>query len=288
LKSLRLTYADLELDADALARGFLDLRQCDRVIRDEDVTVLKPNGQPLVVYAKDALPMDLCRETFAAIRHLEPSSDNRGTASGMPRHFPVKSDGTRSRTTNAVPVPSAVMGFLDPNPRTPWCRMTRFTLDHLEEYEALQPLLRAIDVKYRGLTPEHWRRQRAFANRVGSDFIVPGTAFSSITVNRNYCTAAHTDGGNYRAGLAATAVLSGGIFNGSQLIFPRYRTGVDLRMGGLCVADMHELHGNAPLRVACGGVRFSPVCYMRAGIGACGTQGEEWRRAAERSWRVTC
>jgi hypothetical protein len=287
LKSIRLGYSDLELDADELGRKFIDLSRCDRVIRDEDATVLKPNGQPLVVYAKGALPVDLCRETLAVIRHLEPSSDNRGMASGMPRHRPIRSDGTLSRTTRAEPVPSSVMGFLDAEPRTPWCRMTRFTLDHPDEYEALQPLLRAIDAQYRELTPEHWRRQRAFANHV-PDFVVPGTTFSSITVNRDYCTAAHTDGGNYRPGLAATAVLSGGTFDGGELIFPRYRTAVDLRMGGLCVADMHELHGNAPLHVARGGVRFSLVCYMRAGMGTCGTQADEWRRAAERAWRVTC
>jgi hypothetical protein len=79
--------------------------------------------------------------------------------------------------------------------------------------------------------------------------------------------------------MGVMAVLEGGHFGGGELIFPRYRTAVDMRTGGLCLADVHELHGNAPMW----GRRFtrlSLVFYARERMVDCGTPAEEREHAA--------
>jgi hypothetical protein len=258
---IRLTHADLMLDAKKLAGQFLDARHYDRVVRD-DAVVLRPDGRLLLLYAGDVLPPSLCEAVFEASKHLHPTSDNRGTAAGGHRRI----------------APSDVFGFLDRYPTNPYCRMTGFTIDHDAEYETALPLFVAISRKYQELAPHHWEVQHRFADTVSPDFVIPGTTFTSVTINRDFRTAAHTDSGNYRPGLEAIAVLAGGRYEGCELVFPRYRTAVDMRMGGLCLADMHELHGNAPLVGR--GLRLSLVCYARAGMCRCGSAEEEWRRAA--------
>jgi hypothetical protein len=45
------------------------------------------------------------------------------------------------------------------------------------------------------------------------------------------------------------AVLEGGRYFGCELTFPKYRTAVDMCTGGLCLADVHEWHGNARFSV---------------------------------------
>jgi hypothetical protein len=256
---IRLTYRDLMPDSDALEGEYLDMRHSVRVVRDA-TTVLKPDGQLLLTYAPDVLPRSGYPEAFDALSNLAPSSDNRGTAAGGDRR-------------NA---PSAVLGFLDRD-RNRWCRMTTFTVDNGEEYEAALPLFAAVSSLYRELAPQHWWAQRRFVDGVSPDFIIPGTVFSSVTVNRTFRTAAHTDSGNRRPGLEAMVVLACADDgrHGGDLIFPRYRTGVAVSPGGLLLADMHELHGNAPLL----GPRTSIVCYVRSGMDECGTRVEEWQRA---------
>jgi 2-oxoglutarate-Fe(II)-dependent dioxygenase family protein len=257
---IRLTYRDLMLDADALEGEYLDVGHCVRVVRDA-TTVLKPDGQLLLTYAPDVLPRSGYPEAFDALSHLAPSSGNRGTAAGGDRRD----------------APSAVLGFLDRD-RNRWCRMTNFTVDNGEAYEAALPLFAAVSSLYRELAPQHWAAQNRFVERASPDFIIPGTVFSSVTLNRNWRTAAHTDSGNRRPGLEAMVVLGDGRHSG-ELIFPRYRMGVAVTPGGLLLADMHELHGNAPLL----GPRTSIVCYVRSGMDECGTRVEEWQRAVPRN-----
>jgi hypothetical protein len=113
---------------------------------------------------------------------------------------------------------------------------------------------------------------------VSPDFIIPGSVFSSVTFNKNWRTHAHTDTGNRRPGLEALLVLASGDISGCEVVFPRYRTAVAVTHGGLLVADMHSLHGNAPLFGP--GLRVSLVCYTREGISRCGSAAEEWARGS--------
>jgi hypothetical protein len=83
-----------------------------------------------------------------------------------------------------------------------------------------------------------------------------------------------------REGFGVLTVLHAGTYTGGHLVFPKYRVAVDLRTGGVLLADVHEAHGNTPLIGTPGSfVRLSLVCYYRAGMRACGSASEENARA---------
>lgn len=273
MRTLQLTYSDLA-PADHLAGQCLDARHCARIVSDT-CTVLKPDGTPLLIYVKDALPRSVCRGAFEAITDIPLNSANRGVASGSPLYL-------AGGRLQARQVPSGVMGFLDRSPRLPYCRMTALTMDHPGALRAAGPLAVTACRLFRELAPDRWEAQRAFVNGVSPSFVIPATVFTTITVNRNWRTAAHRDAGDYRPGMGVMAALEGGSYQGGELIFPRFRTAVDLRTGGICCADVHELHGNAPI-VGWPGryVRLSFVFYAREQMHECGTPRQE-REHAER------
>ena len=96
---------------------------------------------------------------------------------------------------------SDVLGYLERGPRTRYCRMTAFTLGHIELYEAVIPFARAVDRVFRRLAPDRWKAQHNFVSTVQPDFVIPGTVFTSITLNQTERMAAHADRGDYRPGL---------------------------------------------------------------------------------------
>ena len=78
--------------------------------------------------------------------------------------------------------------------------------------------------------------QRAFVATVPPEYVIPGTVFTTVTMDRNWRTAAHRDTGDYQLGFGVLAVLEGGHFTGGELIFPKYGTAVNLRTGGVLLA----------------------------------------------------
>lgn len=282
MKTIRLRPADVLSDVNAgnLEGCFLYGPHFDRTIR-ESTTVLKPDGSPLLIYVRDAIPTQTCasvRNRFKSVRLGW--TDARGLAAGGSAFRKVRRDGKRSGVVRWRPIRSDVLGFLDRVPRNPYCRMTHFTRTNLPAYAAMRPLVAAADQAFRQWAPDRWEAQKAFVNRVSRDFVIPDTVFTSVTVNRSVRTAAHTDRHDYRPGMGVMAVIEDGRFYGGELIFSKYRTAVDMRTGGVCLADVHELHANAPM-VGERFVRWSFILYARDGMGRCAASVEAERvRAA--------
>ena len=90
-------------------------------------------------------------------------------------------------------------------------------------------------------------------------YTIPGTMFSTVTVNRTALFRAHEDGSNLPGGLACLAAF--GDFVGGDLCFPRFGVSCPIEPGDLLICDSsQEQHGNiGPL---CG-ERISIVAYMR-------------------------
>ena len=90
-------------------------------------------------------------------------------------------------------------------------------------------------------------------------YTVPGTMFSTITVNRTALFRAHEDGNNLAGALSCLAAF--GNFSGGELCFPRFGVSCPLEPGDLLIGDTNrEQHGNiGPLT----GNRISVVTYMR-------------------------
>jgi hypothetical protein len=90
-------------------------------------------------------------------------------------------------------------------------------------------------------------------------YTVPGTMFSTITVNKSALFRCHADGKNLPGALACLAAF--GDFAGGDLCFPRFGISCAIEPCDLLIGDnAFEQHGNiGPLS----GERISIVAYMR-------------------------
>lgn len=297
-----------ESQADKLAGEFLDERHYTLVVGgQEDADVIKPNGDLLLRYRANVLPRSLCAQAYPVLRLATPISKNRGKAAGgeisakdfvLANHASakiesqkgtrvrlMKLDGTVSNTMYAKPVNSGIIGAFDRSARTPYCRLTAFNIDHYKEFEIARPFIEAIDGVFQSSLPERYEAQMAVIRQTKPDWIIRGTSFTTVTVNKNFRTACHKDKGDLSAGFGVMSVLQAGSYAGGYLVFPRYRVAVDMRTGGVCLADVHEWHGNTEMIGVEGQwERVSVVCYYRARMIECGTPEEERLRASrERS-----
>lgn len=130
---------------------------------------------------------------------------------------------------------------------------------HLAENnpEYLDKLLQQMDDEDQGF---HYHMRFGLKDgNVMMGHTVPGTMFSTITVNRTALFRAHEDGNNLAGALSCLAAF--GKFSGGDLCFPRFGVSCPLEPGDLLIGDTNrEQHGNiGPLM----GNRISVVTYMR-------------------------
>lgn len=258
-----------------------------------------PDNRPLAVYLPGVLTGYLDEPGVYDILHSLRSSrtNNRGLASGskrfQTRHGAAQGseDGRRGTgRTYSRQVPSMIAGAVDPQGQKQHCRLTAWTGTHMPQWQALQPLFRAVAVNQKLYVPERAAAQQEQADKTDPAWVVPGTPFSTITVNNTYPTGVHTDKGDLDAGFSTIAVLRRGPYVGGHLVFPEYRVAVDLHHGDLILMDAHQWHGNTALVCACGrepngsceecgAERISIVSYFRTKITECGTPDQELRKA---------
>lgn len=252
-----------------------------------------PDNRPLAVYLPGVLTGELDKPGIYEILHgLQPlRTNNRGVASGSQRfrtrHGAAKPGGGR---TYSRQVSSAIIGAADPQGQKVHCRLTAWTGTHLPQWQALQPLLQMVATNQKLFVPERAAAQQAEADRTDPAWVVPGTPFSTITVNNTYPTGVHTDKGDLDAGFSTIACLRRGPYTGGHLVFPEYRVAVDMHHGDLLLMDAHQYHGNTALVCGCGrepngcctecgAERISVVSYFRTKVAECGSPEEEYRRA---------
>lgn len=174
-----------------------------------------------------------------------------------------------SSTTYANRVRSGIAGWFDRYPRLPYGRPTAFTQDCPEAFAKSFPLLRHLAKGMKRLAPDRYAAQMSAVKSIDPKFVVSGTPFTTITVNRTFRTAAHRDGGDLESGISNLTVLSNtGRYSGGYLVFPEIRTAVDVRPGDLLVVDNHRfIHGNTQIEVADDEAeRMALVCYFREGM----------------------
>lgn len=120
-------------------------------------------------------------------------------------------------------------------------------------------------------------------DRTQPEWLIPGTPFTTVTVNRNWQTAVHTDRGDLKAGLSLITAMRRGEFTGGYLVFPHYRIAVDLQDRDLLMFDSHHMHGNTPIVGKVGQwERVSCVLYFRERMADCLTAQAELERAQHR------
>jgi hypothetical protein len=111
-----------DAEADALNTAYLTDDHYDELIAGRPARRDKENGEPLLVYLPGAILGVLSAELLDALRRAAKETHNRESAA----------DGS---------VLSGIMGYYDPYPRWPYCRVTAFTRDDQAGWRAVLPLV---------------------------------------------------------------------------------------------------------------------------------------------------
>ena len=181
-------------------------------------------------------------------------------------------------TTYANGVFSGIAGWFDRYPRIPYGRATSYTQREPEKFAMSFPFLQTLSKGFKDLLPQRFAAQMNAASKVDSGFLVPGTPFTTITVNKTFRTACHFDAGDLTTGLSNLLVLSNnGNYSGCYLVAPEYRVAVNVRPGDLLLINNHEvMHGNTEIKLLDEEAeRVSLVCYFREKMLELGTKDYE-------------
>jgi hypothetical protein len=186
------------------------------------------------------------------------TSCNRKTATG--------SNCEQSRT------PTGILGYIDcltPQQKTllfginNGARKTKFLKEKNKEWIETLSLYEKVDEIFKQATPKHYKQQKKEYNKIHSQLKIPKTNFTTITVNRNFRTATHTDKGDLKNGLSCIICIGNNKYKGGFLGFPKQKVLVKMRPGDVIFMDSHQPHCNTKLNTDKSGVRFSLVCYVR-------------------------
>ena len=255
-----------------------------------------------LVFRKGAFSPELCEGAYKGLRGAARPSKNRGVAGGKvdPSRFgrdvakiiPV-GDGTRARyitkdglvsdTVEANTTMGGIAGYYPPTARNPYARPTAYTRDNWDLFEESWPYLKEMTKLFSEINPIRYSNQKSFveANDL-QEWVIPGTLFSTITVNKNFQTACHQDAGDLKQGFENFGVLESGPddYVGGYTVFPKFRLAFDCRHGDFAAMDVaHHWHGNCPIEPAVEGKenfeRISLVCYIREDLAGVGSKVEE-------------
>lgn len=177
-----------------------------------------------------------------------------------------------SDTTYANQVNSGIAGYYDRYPRIPYGRATSYTQKNEELFSKCFPFMEELSRKFESLLPNRFAAQQEAANKLDPRFRVSGqkTPFTTITVKKNFRTAAHRDAGDLSDGFSnLTVVAKEKEWTGGYLVLPEYRVAIDVRPGDLLLINNHDgIHGNTEIMPPEGKTveemeRISLVCYFR-------------------------
>lgn len=246
-----------ESEMESLLGTYVDIDDSWTVATDESC-FMRDDDSVIAILRKNVIPTELVDIAIKCYKRVGMTvSTNRGYASGMTTRGKSHAKYDRGREAN-----SGIMGFIDnTNLRRP-CRLTQFSRNHFETYSRGLPFIQCIDRCFASALPDAHARQLAEASK--TEFHIPSTAFSTVTVNYNFRTSVHKDSGDYRDGFGNLVVCQRGV-EGGYILFPRYKLAIAADTGDFVAMDVHEYHCNSPivLRDPANGYRLSFVCYLR-------------------------
>lgn len=173
------------------------------------------------------------------------------------------------KTTYGNVVNSGIAGYFDRYPRIPYGRATAYTEKNAEKFAKCYPYMRKLDKLFAELLPQRYGVQRRCADYLDPRFKISDTVFTTITVNKNFRTAAHRDAGDLHQGFSNLSVISKDgkkHWEGGLLVLPEYEVAIELFPGDLLLINNHHgIHGNTEIEEISGTPlqRISVVCYFR-------------------------
>lgn len=256
------------------------------------IHVLKPDGTTLLKYVPDWFSA-YTSALKPIMRKMATGTNNRMSAAGAEKNaivpnmdgkgHKIKQNGAVSKTHRGATVHSGIAGNFERTVRQPYCRQTSFVLQNLSKWRKYIGFMQKADAGFAEHLPERHEAQKEYASATHEAWVVPGTCFTTATINRNWQTALHTDKGDLEQGFGVMACFRNELYEGAELCFPAFSCGINMRDGSLLLADVHEWHGNRPFTaVKAGFERISNVLYYRQHMRECGTPAEELTRAKNR------
>lgn len=239
------------------------------IIYDEDVDIYtedeKGNKKLLAKLRKQVIDPDIIKTGWEGFWVAASPSRMRGAAAGPIQKTSKywkkrtlantkgwttsyqKQDGTISNMKVNNQVFSAVLGYFNAThlPKLP-CRITTYTRSHWKYFKHGIPFIEALDNCFKVLVPEKHKAQQAAASEKPL-LQIADTAFSSVTVNRNFRTGLHMDDGDFIGGYGNLSVIERGHYHGGFTLFPQYRIGFNVRTGDFLAMDVHQWHCNTAL-----------------------------------------
>ena len=253
-------YTDEELDKK---EGMYLTEKDAKEIFDQDVDVY--DGDKVVAkFRKNVIPKDIIQKGWEAFYETAATSRNRGAAAGpiqlksgyWKKRNPVEVKGwstrymqdgkiSKMRVNNLVY--SSVLGYFEETPfmKLP-CRLTSYTQRYFDNYKRGIPYIQFLNKCFETLNPTEYKKQLARIKKNPS-YRIDNTAFSSVTINRNFRTALHKDAGDYKEGFGNLSVIERGKYSGGATIFPKYGIGFNVRTGDYIAMDVHEFHCNTEM-----------------------------------------
>jgi hypothetical protein len=258
---------------DTILNSFVKPSHIKNIIT-ESCDVYTKEGKLLLKFRKDILNDKHVDDFYKNVNKFAHNwSSNRGNTSGVKK-------GTRNVLDNPH-IMTNIFGYFDKwSPRQKFVfnklkekplvdvRVCKFNMDSPEKYEKTIPLLEQISKLYKKLTPVFFKSQNDKAKQ--TQFRIGNTAFTTVTTNINFRTTVHYDKGDDEEGFGNLVVFEKqGKYTGGETCFPQYGIGVDVREGDFLLMDVHEPHGNLPIKkLTKDAERMSIVCYLRKGVWA--------------------
>ena len=274
--------------ADNVAKTHINESHYDFVLDHSADLYDMATGDMLAKFRKKEMPMDILLAGYENFKHSLAISTNRGDAAGGSKPRGVNKDGSISKVMEAPPVLSGNVGYMDPGGLNRFCRLTAFGRDHFEtHFKGGFPFVEYIDKKYKELCPDHHKRQVKTANETNANYVLGNTAFSTITVNKNFRTAVHKDGGDHPDGFGNLFVYREGDWKKGYFVLPEWAIGVDMQNQDMLFVDVHRWHGNEEFEGldpdSDETLRVSFVLYYRTGLRTCPGPKEELQRIKNKS-----
>jgi hypothetical protein len=157
-------------------------------------------------------------------------------------------DGRKSIMKVNNQVASNPIGFYEKTnnfPNLP-CRLTHFTRTNYDKFQQGLPFIKKINELYKSLVPENYKKQWDHSEKK-PELKIKDTCFSTITINRNFRTALHRDGGDFKQGFGNLTVIERGKYSGGYTILPQFGVAVDVRTNDFLAMDVHQWHSNTPI-----------------------------------------
>ena len=243
------------------------------LIIDHDADVYTEDGKLLARFRKNTLPKKNVKLFYDnVINFAKTKTYNRGELAGVKKgqrgSFDNKTEGVRTNIIGYMDGFSASQKIVMKKKgiSSPMIiRESRFILEYPDKWNKAQHLIRDIDKKYKSLIPSHYKKQMAKSKKM--KFKIKGTSFTTVTTNVNVHTKIHKDKGDDEEGFGNLAVIENGEYSGGETCLPQYGVGFDVRSGDVLFMDVHEWHGNLPMKeITPGAIRLSIVCYLRTRI----------------------